>query len=84
MLVFQGCAGGIVRGAIRAGEEDTVCTHECTRSLLFAHKSRGPSLPTYTVCAGGYRGSFRALEAASVEVGADMFEGAGWTDLVEM
>ena len=24
------------------------------------------------------------MEAASVEVGEDMFEGAGWTDLVEM
>ena len=29
---------------IRAGDEDTVCTHECTRSLLFTYHVLPPLL----------------------------------------
>ena len=41
-------------------------------------------LPTYTVCAGGDVCILRSVNASSWEVGEEMFEGAGWTDLVEM
>ena len=36
------------------------------------------------MCAGGDEGSFGGVKASSLEVDEDMFEGAGWTDLVEM
>jgi len=40
-------------------------------------------LHTYEVCAGGDGSSVRGVKAAFFEVCEELFEGAGWTDLVE-
>ena len=54
------------------------------RGRRFSRRRPGPSLHTYVGRACGDLCIVRSVNASSWEVGAEMFGGVGWTDLVEM